>query len=184
MIMHLWHDVSPGPDAPEIINVVVEIPKGSRNKYELNKELGMIQLDRVLYSSLHYPGDYGLIPQTWYDDGDPLDILVLSQEELHPLCIVECRAIGMMTMRDEKGRDDKIIAVHANDPAYNTYEDISALPRHVVKELRRFFEDYKILEHKEVVVDNLRGRIDANNAIREGLKFYQDNIEMLKKKYA
>lgn len=181
---HPWHDVHPGDNIIEGFLGIIEIPKGSKNKYELDKKTGLLLADRVLYSSVHYPANYGFIPKTFCDDGDPLDILVLSQEELHPLCIVECRAIGMMTMRDEKGRDDKIIAVHANDPAYNTYEDISALPRHVVKELRRFFEDYKILEHKEVVVDNLRGRIDANNAIREGLKFYQDNIEMLKKKYA
>lgn len=181
---HPWHDVHPGDNINEGFLGIIEIPKGSKNKYELDKKTGLLIADRVLYSSVHYPANYGFIPMTYCEDGDPLDILVLSQEELHPLCIVECRAIGMMSMRDEKGRDDKIIAVHANDPAYNSYEDISALPRHVVKELRRFFEDYKILEHKEVVVDMLRGRIDANNAVRDGMKFYQENIETLKKKYA
>ncbi|PWB74281.1 inorganic pyrophosphatase [candidate division GN15 bacterium] len=181
---HPWHDIDPGSDINEGFFGVIEIPKGSKNKYELDKRTGLLLADRVLYSSVHYPANYGFIPRTYCDDGDPLDILVLSQEELHPLCLVACRAIGMMSMRDEKGRDDKIIAVHANDPAYNTYEDISALPRHVVIELRRFFEDYKILEHKEVVVDTLRGRIDANNTVRDGIKFYHDNIEMLRKKYA
>ena len=116
--MHLWHDVSPGPDAPEIINVVVEIPKGSRNKYELNKELGMIQLDRVLYSSLHYPGDYGLIPQTWYDDGDPLDILVMTNSPTFPGCVLQARPIGLFRMTDRDLPDDKVLAVLEKDPFY------------------------------------------------------------------
>ncbi len=181
---HPWHDVSPGEEPSERINCVIEIPKGSKNKYELDKKTGLLFADRVLYSSVHYPANYGFIPQSYCDDGDPLDILVLCQEEIQPLCIVQCKAIGMMSMRDEKGQDDKIIAVHANDPAYNTYEDISALPPHVVKELQRFFQDYKILEHKEVIVDTLRGRFDAVNAIRDALRMYRENINEIMKRYS
>jgi inorganic pyrophosphatase len=180
---HPWHDVDPGSNITDHFFGIIEIPKGSKNKYELDKKTGLLMADRVLYSSVHYPANYGFVPQTYCEDGDPLDILVLCQEELVPLCMVQCRAIGMMSMRDEKGQDDKIIAVHYNDPAYNIYEDISALPRHVVRELRRFFEDYKILENKEVIVDTLRGRIDANNAIRDSIKMYHANIDRLKKKY-
>lgn len=181
---HPWHDIDPGNNIIDHFFGIIEIPKGSKNKYELDKKTGLLIADRVLYSSVHYPANYGFVPKTYCDDGDPLDILVLSQEELVPLCLVQCKAIGMMSMRDEKGQDDKIIAVHYNDPAYNSYDDISALPRHVVKELRRFFEDYKTLEHKEVIVDTLRGRIDANNAIKDAIKLYHDNKALLIAKYA
>ncbi|MCM2272323.1 MAG: inorganic diphosphatase [candidate division Zixibacteria bacterium] len=181
---HPWHEIDPGKNIIDHFFGIIEIPKGSKNKYELDKKTGLLMADRVLYSSVHYPANYGFIPQTYCDDGDPLDILVLSQEELVPLCLVQCKAIGMMSMRDEKGQDDKIIAVHYNDPAYNSYDDISALPRHVVKELRRFFEDYKTLEHKEVIVDTLRGRIDANNAIKDAIKMYHTNKVQLLAKYA
>jgi inorganic pyrophosphatase len=180
---HPWHDVNPGDNIIDHFFGIIEIPKGSKNKYELDKKTGLLMADRVLYSSVHYPANYGFVPRTYCGDGDPLDILVLCQEELAPLCLVQCKAIGMMSMRDEKGQDDKIIAVHYNDPAYNIYEDISALPRHIVRELRRFFEDYKILEHKEVIVDTLRGRIDANNAIKEAMKMYEANEDKLKKMY-
>lgn len=180
---HPWHDVNPGTNIIESFYGIIEIPKGSKNKYELDKKTGLLFADRVLYSSVHYPANYGFVPRTYCDDGDPLDILVLCQEELSPLCLVQCKAIGMMSMRDEKGQDDKIIAVHYNDPAYNIYEDISALPRHIVRELRRFFEDYKILEHKEVIVDTLRGRIDANNTIKAAIKMYGERETELRGKY-
>jgi inorganic pyrophosphatase len=180
---HPWHDIDPGQNIIDHFFGIIEIPKGSKNKYELDKKTGLLMADRVLYSSVHYPANYGFVPQTYCEDGDPLDILVLSQEELVPLCLVQCKAIGMMSMRDEKGQDDKIIAVHYNDPAYNSYDDISALPRHVVKELRRFFEDYKTLEHKEVIVDTLRGRIDANNAIKDAIKLYHSQRDQLVAKY-
>ncbi|MDF1543504.1 MAG: inorganic diphosphatase [bacterium] len=176
-----WHDVSPGISPEDLFYSIIEISKGSKNKYELDKVTGLLKADRVLYSSVHYPANYGFVPQSYCDDGDPLDVLVLCQEPIVPLCIVECRAIGMITMSDEMGRDDKIIAVHANDPAYNSYQDISALPPHVIVELKRFFQDYKILEHKEVVIDNLRGRIDAVNCIKEGLELYQQEFIKNKK---
>ncbi|MDH3892203.1 MAG: inorganic diphosphatase [candidate division Zixibacteria bacterium] len=168
-----WHDVDPGDKVGELFKSIIEIPKGCKNKYELDKETGLLIADRVLYSSVHYPANYGFIPRTYCDDGDPLDVLVLCQEPITPLCIVACKPIGMITMSDEKGGDDKIIAVHAYDPAYNEYNDISALPAHVAEELKRFFQDYKILEEKEVIIDNLRGRIDAINCINDAIALYQ-----------
>jgi inorganic pyrophosphatase len=179
---HAWHDVSPGDNIDSSFLAVIEISKGSKNKYELDKATGLLMADRVLHSAVHYPANYGFIPQSYCDDGDPLDVLVLCQEPIVPMCIVECKAIGMMSMHDEKGQDDKIIAVHAHDPAYNGYEDISALPQHVVRELRRFFEDYKILENKEVVVENFRGRIDAVNTIKDALAMYEDRQAELREK--
>ena len=179
---HPWHDVSPGDNVEDFFYGIIEISKGSKNKYELDKETGLLMADRVLYSSVHYPANYGFIPRSYCDDGDPLDVLVLCQEPLAPMCLVRCRAIGIMTMRDEKGQDDKIIAVHADDPAYNTYEDISALPKHVARELQRFFEDYKILEHKEVVIDSLRGHFDAVNTIKDAIENYRANASRLNPK--
>lgn len=181
---HPWHDVNPGEWIDDAVNAIIEISEGSKNKYELDKKTGMLMADRVLYSAVHYPANYGFIPKTFCDDQDPLDILVLCQEAITPMCIVQCRPIGMMSMRDEKGQDDKIIAVHLGDPAYNTYEDISALPKHRLHELRRFFEDYKALEHKEVVVDHFRGRIDAVHTIKEALKMYRDNLTQIRQRYS
>ena len=172
--MHPWHDTylddkSIATDFP----VIIEIPKGSKNKYELDKETGLLKLDRVLYSSVHYPADYGFIPRTFCDDNDPLDVLVLGQEPVHPLTIVDARAIGVMRMRDEKGLDDKIVAVGVTDPAFNEYTDHKQLPNHVLREVRRFFEDYKVLEHKQVVVEDLLGPEDALRLIRESLALYR-----------
>ena len=172
--MHPWHD-SYVDDA--IVNdafpVVIEIPKGSKNKYELDKETGLLKLDRVLYSAVHYPADYGFIPRTFCDDGDPLDALVLSQEPVYPLTLVEARAIGVMRMRDEKGIDDKIVAVSVHDPAFAGYTDKSQLPAHLLLELRRFFEDYKALEHKQVIVEDLLGPGEAVTIIRDALELYR-----------
>jgi len=175
-----WHDVSPGDNIDESFFSIIEIPKGSKNKYELDKKTGLLLADRVLYSSVHYPANYGFVPRTYCDDNDPLDVLVLCQEKLEPLCLVECAPIGMISMSDDKGQDDKIIAVHKYDPAYNLYNDISALPPHVMKELQRFFEDYKKLENKEVIIDNLRGRLDAINCIKESIKLYDKLSDKLK----
>ena len=172
--MHPWHDTY--VDETQIATAfpaIIEIPKGSTNKYELDKETGLLRLDRVLYSAVHYPADYGFIPRTYCDDGDPLDALVLSQEPVYPLTIVEARAIGAMRMRDEKGIDDKIVAVSVHDPAFAEFTDKAQLPAHLLRELRRFFEDYKVLEHKQVVVEDLLGPSDALRLIREALVLYQ-----------
>ena len=147
--MHPWHDCYVDDTIVEsAFPVVIEVPKGSKNKYELDKETGLLRLDRVLYSAVHYPADYGFIPRTFCDDGDPLDALVISQEPVHPLTLVEARAIGVMRMRDEKGIDDKIVAVSVRDPAFAEYTDKAQIPGHTLREIRRFFEDYKTLEHK------------------------------------
>jgi inorganic pyrophosphatase len=171
--MHPWHDVHIDAATVErAFPVVIEIPKGSKNKYELDKDTGLLRLDRVLHSAVYYPADYGFIPRTFCDDGDPLDALVLSQEPVYPLTLVEARAIGVMRMRDEKGIDDKIVAVSTRDPAFADYHHQRELPAHVMREVRRFFEDYKALEHKQVVVEDLLGPEDAVRIIREGLEFY------------
>ena len=172
--MHPWHDSYVDDTViGDAFPVVIEIPKGSKNKYELDKETGLLRLDRVLYSAVHYPADYGFIPRTYCDDGDPLDALVLGQEPVYPLTIVEARAIGVMRMRDEKGVDDKIVAVSVHDPAFADYTDKDQLPAHVLRQLRRFFEDYKILEHKQVIVEDLLGPKDAVRIIRDSLDLYR-----------
>lgn len=145
---NLWHQLETGPDTPDVIYVIVEISKGSRNKYEYGKELGVIKLDRVLFSSLHYPGDYGLIPRTLYDDGDPLDALVMTNEPTFPGCIIEARPIGLFKMMDQGLADDKVLAVPASDPLFDSYRDIQDIPQHFLKEVAHFFEVYKDLEGK------------------------------------
>jgi inorganic pyrophosphatase len=172
--MHPWHDTP--VDETEIATsfpVIIEIPKGSTNKYELDKATGLLKLDRVLYSSVHYPADYGFIPRTYCGDGDPLDVLVLGQEPVYPLTIVAARAVGVMRMRDEKGTDDKIVAVSVGDPWFADYRDKADLPPHVLRQVRRFFEDYKILEHKQVIVEDLLGAAEALAIIRDALELYR-----------
>jgi inorganic pyrophosphatase len=172
--MHPWHD--PYIDetaAATAFPAIIEIPKGSTNKYELDKETGLLRLDRVLYSAVYYPADYGFIPRTYCDDGDPLDVLVLGQEPVQPLTIVEARAVAAVRMRDEKGIDDKIIAVSVKDPWFAEFTDISQLPAHVMRQVRRFFEDYKALENKTVVVENLSGPADAIAIIVDALDLYR-----------
>jgi inorganic pyrophosphatase len=172
--MHPWHDCYVDDEHVEnAFPVVIEVPKGSKNKYELDKETGLLRLDRVLYSAVHYPADYGFIPRTYCDDGDPLDVLVLGQEPVYPLTIVQARAIGVIRMRDEKGVDDKIVAVSVSDPAFAEYTDKSQLPAHQLRELRRFFEDYKILENKQVGVEDLLGPSDAFRIISDALDLYR-----------
>src|SRR5499427_5801909 len=172
--MHPWHD-SYIDDAviATAFPAIIEIPRGSKNKYELDKTTGMLRLDRVLHSAVHYPADYGFIPRTYCDDGDPLDVLVLAQEPVYPLTIVEARAIGVMRMRDEKGSDDKIVAVSVNDPAFADYTDKDQLPSHILREVQRFFQDYKVLEHKKVVIEDLLGPVEAVSIIRDALELYR-----------
>lgn len=172
--MHPWHDIYLDDETIETsFPVVIEVPSGSKNKYELDKTTGFLRLDRVLYSSVHYPANYGFIPRTFCDDGDPLDALVLGQEPVHPLTIVEARAIGVMRMRDDKGIDDKIIAVSVHDPAVSHYHDHPELPEHTLREVKRFFQDYKVLENKQVVIDDFMGPDDATRIIREALDHYR-----------
>jgi inorganic pyrophosphatase len=172
--MHVWHDIYVDDQLIEkAFPVVIEVPKGSKNKYELDKETGFLRLDRVLYSAVHYPANYGFLPRTYCDDGDPLDALVLGQEPVHPLAVVEARAIGAMRMRDEKGIDDKILAVNVADPSVADYMDHGQLPAHTLREIKRFFEDYKQLEQKQVVVEDFMGPEDALRTIRESLELYR-----------
>jgi inorganic pyrophosphatase len=175
--MHAWHDIEVNrAKVAERFPVVIEVPKGSRVKYELDKATSFIRVDRVLYSAVFYPANYGFIPRTYCEDGDPLDVLVLMQEPLAPLTVVDAKAIGMMEMRDDKGPDTKIIAVAADDPAVSHYGHCDQLPGHTLKEIRRFFQDYKVLEHKEVVVDEFRGPVEAVDELRRCLDLYDEEI--------
>jgi inorganic pyrophosphatase len=171
-----WHDVSPGNNLPEIVNGIIEIPKGTRAKYELDKDSGLLRLDRVLYSSVYYPANYGFIPQSYCDDKDPLDILVLSQIDIVPMCIVPAKVIGVMRMLDNGEADDKIIAVAVGDPSISHINDISELPAHFISEMRNFFEDYKKLEHKTVVVEDFLGRETAIQILLDSFKMYKENF--------
>ncbi len=168
-----WHNVSPGPLSPAIVQAIIEIPKGSKAKYELDKESGMLKLDRVLFSSVYYPANYGFIPQTLGDDNDPLDILVLSQIEIQPLCLVTARVIGVMRMIDNNEGDDKIIAVAENDASINHIRDISELPAHFTLELKNFFENYTKLENKKVLVEGFQNIEIAKEIIVKALSEYQ-----------
>ena len=169
--MHGWHDIDLG-ERIEQHRVVIEIPKGSKVKYELDKGAGMLMVDRVLASAVHYPANYGFLPRTYCADGDPLDVLVLGQEPVVPFCILRAKAIGVITMRDERRRDDKIVAIHLDDPEYADYEDLADLPPHRVRELEQFFVDYKELEGKTVAVEGLRGRAHAEQVIRTAARAY------------
>ncbi len=171
-----WHSVTIGSKAPDIVNGIIEIPKHTRAKYELDKESGLLKLDRVLYSSVYYPANYGFIPQTYCDDHDPLDILILSQITIVPMCIVSAKVIGVMRMMDGGEHDDKIIAVAENDMSVNHYKDISELPDHFINEMRNFFEDYKKLEHKTVVVKEFQNAELAKNIVLQSIIDYQKLI--------
>jgi inorganic pyrophosphatase len=175
--MHAWHDVELGDSIEAEFRAVIEIPKGSKVKYELDKPTGLLWVDRVLYSAVHYPANYGFLPRTYCLDGDPLDVLVLGQEPVVPLCILRARAIGVLTMVDDKGPDDKIIAIHLDDPEYAHYRDVSELSDHRRQELERFFLDYKTLEKKPVSVGDMHGRADAERAIRAAVRLYREKIE-------
>ncbi len=169
---NLWHDLPPGPDAPAVVYVIVEIPKRSRNKYEYDKRDGFVKLDRVLYSSLHYPGDYGFIPRTYYDDGDPLDILVMTNEPTFPGCVIEARPIGIFRMRDRDVPDDKILAVPATDPLFEGYTSLENVPPHFLAEVTHFFSVYKDLQHIGVEPLGWEGREPALAEIRRSIALY------------
>ena len=171
-----WHKVSRGNTEPSRVNGLIEIPKGSRAKYEVDKESGLLRLDRVIYSSMHYPTNYGFIPQSYCGDRDPLDILILTAEVIVPLCIVPAKVIGVMRMMDSGDTDDKIIGVCAGDPSVNHIQDISELPEHTLLELRNFFEEYKKLEKKHVVVADFLNREAAMEIVVESFKMYDELV--------
>lgn len=173
---HPWHEVDPGEDAPDVILTVIEIPQGCKVKYELDKETGLLKVDRVLYSSVMYPANYGFIPRSYGEDEDPLDVLVLMQEPVVPLSIVRARPIGMMNMLDQGQRDEKIICVNLDDPTFADYRSIRELPEHRLRELKRFFEDYKKLEDKEVLVQDFLGPDKAKDAVIQSIERYHAEI--------
>lgn len=172
-VLHPWHGAHYGETSPEIVNAMIEIPQGSRTKYEIDKTTGLLKLDRVIYSSFHYPVNYGFIPQTLGEDGDPLDILVLCSQSIQALCLVQATVIGNMQMIDSGEKDDKIIAVATKDPSVNHITSIDELPRHFISELRNYFEQYKVLENKQVQIENFQSKEDAYRIIREAIVLYQ-----------
>jgi inorganic pyrophosphatase len=171
-----WHQVSPGDNVPEVVNAIIEIPKGSKAKYEIDKESGLLKLDRVLFSSVMYPANYGFIPQTYCDDKDPLDILVLCSIDVFPMSIIEAKVIGVMHMVDNGEQDDKIIAVANNDMSVNYINDLNELPPHAMKEIVRFFKDYKALEDKKVTIEHMLGKKYAHKVINESLELYKSTF--------
>ena len=170
---NVWHSISPKRINPEDFIAVIEVSKGSKKKYELDKETGLIILDRILYTSTHYPANYGFIPRTLAEDGDPLDVLIICAEQVEPMALVRARPIGVISMIDNGKRDDKIIAIAKDDPTYNRYTDIDELPRHVFEEMRHFFTVYKNLENKETAVDEVRPRADALEIIKAAIVDYK-----------
>lgn len=172
-MVHAWHDVSPGKDVPRDFRAVIEIPLGSNIKYELDKPTGLLKVDRVIHSAVFYPANYGFIPQTYAEDNDPLDVLVLCQEAVQPLALIKARAIGVMTMVDSGATDDKIIAVATNDPEFSEYLEARDLPGHRLLVLKRFFQDYKQLEGKQVQVEEIRPAYAALTVIEQSLARYQ-----------
>lgn len=173
---NIWHDISPARITPNDFIAVVEIEKGSKKKYELDKQTGLLILDRILYTSTHYPSNYGLIPRTYADDQDPLDVLILCSEVIQPMSLVRCYPIGVLTMLDQGHLDEKIIAIPFQDPTYNGYHDVSELPAHIFSEMSHFFTVYKNLEGKETVVDEVRGAEDARKVIQKCLDIYVDKF--------
>jgi inorganic pyrophosphatase len=174
--MHPWHDIDPGTNIETYLNAVIEIPMDSKIKYELEKTTGFLKVDRILFSSVHYPANYGFIPQSYCEDKDPLDVLVLGQLAVVPLSILRVKPIGVMKMVDQGEADDKIIAVHSDDPEYNHYESLEDLPPHRIAEVQKFFEEYKSLENKKVVVEKFLDRKEAISIIKEALSSYKKHF--------
>ncbi|MBC7887399.1 MAG: inorganic diphosphatase [Ferruginibacter sp.] len=171
-VLHPWHGAHYGDKQPAIVNALIEIPQGSRAKYEIDKETGLLILDRVIHSSFHYPINYGFIPQTLGHDNDPLDILVMCSESIQPLCLVEATVIGNMQMIDNGEKDDKIIAVATNDPTVNHITSLKDLPRHFINVLRNYFENYKVLENKVVEIDEFQDKQTAFEIIQDAIGYY------------
>lgn len=174
--MNIWHKISPKRITPDDFVAVIEIPKGSKNKYELDKETGLIMLDRILHTSTHYPANYGLIPRTYADDNDPLDVLVICSQELYPMTLVRCYPIGVIRMIDSGHKDDKIIAIPFNDPNYNCYKDIDELPKHVFEEMIHFFSVYKALENKTTAVNEIEDAESAKRIIQGDIDHYIEHF--------
>ena len=175
--MNIWHDIAPERIKKDEFVAVIEISKGGRNKYELDKQTGMLRLDRVLYTSTHYPANYGFIPRTYAGDNDPLDVLVLCEENIEPLALVEVYPIGVLKMIDGNEQDEKIIAVAKKDPFLNMYNDISQIPPHISAEIMHFFEVYKQLEEKQTAVEEICGRQEAERIIEESIKNYNNKFQ-------
>jgi inorganic pyrophosphatase len=172
--MHPLHDLDPGPRPPHRLNAYIEIPRGERNKYEVDKESGVLKFDRLLYSAVHYPGDYGFVPRTLAEDGDALDVLVLITAPTVPGCLIEVRPLGMFEMRDEKGMDHKILAVPVSDPFMEGYEDLEDVPPHTLREIDHFFAVYKELEGKETVTGGWHDRADAVEVVESAIHRYRE----------
>jgi inorganic pyrophosphatase len=172
--MNLWKDLIPGPSVPEVVYAVIEIPKGSRNKYEYDKDMEAFALDRVLYSPFHYPAEYGIIPKTLYDDGDPMDIIVLMEQPTFPGCVIETRPIGIMRMIDGDDNDDKILGVPINDPKYNDVTDINDVPKHLLDEIAHFFKEYKHLEGKTTEILGWENAEKAFEAVEHSIDLYKN----------
>ncbi len=175
-VLHPWHGAHHGKKSPEIVNGLIEISQGSRAKYEIDKTTGLLKLDRVVYSSFHYPVNYGFIPQTLGHDNDPLDILVMCSESIQPLCLVEATVIGNMQMIDNGEKDDKIIAVATKDPTVNHITDINELPKHFIAVLKNYFEQYKVLENKVVEIDDFQDKQAAYTIINEAIEYYKEKF--------
>ncbi len=175
--MNIWHDIEPKRITIDCFDSVIEISKGSKMKYELDKQTGLLRLDRVLHTSTHYPANYGFIPRTYALDNDPLDVLVLCSEKIEPMSLVECYPIGVISMLDNGDPDDKIIAIHTGDPTYNGYNDISQLPKHIFDEMIHFFSVYKMLENKTTVINEVRDAYDAKRIIADAIGRYKEFFE-------
>src|SRR4029078_7713947 len=172
-VLHPWHGAHYGEKTPQLVNALIEIPQGSKSKYEIDKKTGLLKLDRVIYSSFHYPVNYGFIPQTLGQDGDPLDILLLCSQSIQSLCLVQATVIGNMQMIDSGEKDDKIIAVATKDPSVNHISSIEEMPRHFILELRNCFEQYNILENKQVQIEDFQNKEVAYQIIKEAIAYYK-----------
>lgn len=175
-VMNPWHGADYGDSSPQIVNALIEIPKGSKSKYEIDKKTGLLKLDRIIYSSFHYPINYGFIPRTLGKDGDPLDILVMCSESIHPLCLVEATVLGNMQMIDTGLIDDKIIAVATKDPGVNFMTSLEEVPNHFLSVLKNYFEQYKVLEKKEVEIHDFQPKEKAYEIIRESIAYYNEKF--------